>query len=157
MPTPVHLARSRTYPIPVEQAFAFTLPVPLDAVFSRRYGPLPPISGTLQDGQWSTPGQTRVVRTTDGGSMREELLSVDAPRSFTYVLTEVEGPLKPLAVSVDGAWEFEPVGSGCRITWSWTIHPRSAGAALVLPIIGRLWQGYARQSLDQLEALMLAA
>ena len=89
--------------------------------------------------------------------MREELLSVDAPRSFSYELTEVEGPLKPLAVSVDGAWTFEPVGSGCRITWSWTIHPRSSAAGLVLPLLGRLWQGYPRQALDQLEALMLAA
>jgi hypothetical protein len=36
------------------------------------------------------------------------------------------------------------------VTWQWTIHPRSGFSAPVLPVFGRLWLGYARQSLEEL-------
>lgn len=156
MASPLHVAQQRTFPAPPDQAFAFTLPVPLEAVFARRFGPLPPVTKTTQDGTWGTAGQTRIVHTADGGTMREELKSVDAPESFTYELTEVTGPMKAIAASIDGSWTFEAVGSGTRITWAWTVHPRSAASAAVFPVLGRLWRGYARRSLDRLEALMLA-
>ena len=52
--------------------------------------------------------------------------------------------------------EFEPVGTGTRVEWRWTLHPVSRFAAAVLPIVGRLWQGYARRALDQLDVLMVA-
>jgi hypothetical protein len=42
------------------------------------------------------------------------------------------------------------VGTGTRVTWQWTIHPRTALSAPVLPLFGRLWLGYARQSLEEL-------
>ena len=54
------------------------------------------------------------------------------------------------------AWRFEPVGTGTRIEWTWIIHPASKVSAMVLPGLRWLWQGYARQSLDRLEQLMVA-
>jgi hypothetical protein len=41
------------------------------------------------------------------------------------------------------------------VTWRWTIHPRSALAAPLLPVFGRLWKGYAAQSLAELSDQMV--
>jgi hypothetical protein len=40
------------------------------------------------------------------------------------------------------------------VTWQWTIHP-STGGALVMPALGRMWQGYARQALEEVEKALL--
>jgi hypothetical protein len=157
MASPHPVARSRTYPVTLDDAFPVTLATPLPDLFNRRYGPIPPITAVDQEGPWATVGQKRTIHTADGGSVTEHLVTVDEPHAFTYELTDIRGPLRPLVARVDGAWTFEPVGTGCRITWSWTIHPQSGAGALVLPVFGRLWQGYARRALDHLEEILLAA
>src|SRR3954453_3584935 len=111
MPNPVILTRSRTYPVPVEKAFDQTLAVPLQQLFQKRYGPLPPVIETVQGSSWDAPGQTRLVKTADGGQMQEELRTVEAPRRFTYELTHIEGPMRRLVATIDGTWTFEPVGT----------------------------------------------
>jgi hypothetical protein len=90
------------------------------------------------------------LKFTGGGSAREELVHVDSPRSFGYSLSEIKGPLALLASGVQGRWTFEPAHIGTNATWQWTIHPRSGLAAPALPLFGRLWKGYARQSLEEL-------
>ncbi len=156
MADPLLLARSRTHPFGVEQAFAFTLAAPLPTIFDRWYGLLPPVSSVDGPEPWGTVGQARTIRTADGGTMREELLIVEPPRRFTYRLTEVTGALKVLVSSIDGSWSFEPVGTGTRIEWAWTIHPTSDLAARLVPAIGVLWRGYARRALDRLDERMVA-
>src|SRR4051812_6605642 len=111
MADPLRVARSRTYPVPVEGAFASTLTWPLEELFARRYGPLPPITGTVQDGVWGTVDQERTIRMADGGTMRERLVTVDAPHVFAYEITDITGPMKPIAGRVEGTWAFEAVGS----------------------------------------------
>lgn len=157
MTTPTELEHSRTYPVDAAAAFAWLLPAPLEQVFSRRYGPLPPIRATAVDGGgvWASAGQSRTIRLADGGSMRERLTSVDAPHSFSYRIDAVTGAMKPLASSIDGLWTVEPVGSGCRITWRWTLHPANGIAARVMPLFGRFWQGYARQAFEEVEKGLL--
>lgn len=157
MARPLTVARSRTYPVALDRAFAVTLVTPLSELFNRRYGPIPPITSTDQDGEWGTVGQVRTIHMSDGGSVSERLVTVDEPNVFTYELTEIAGPLGPLVASVDGSWAFEAVGTGCQITWSWTIHATSKAASLALPVFGRIWQGYARRGLDHLEEILLAA
>ena len=66
------------------------------------------------------------------------------------------GSLRPLVSHVDGRWAFAPEGTGVRVTWSWTLHPTSTYAARVLPLVGRMWQGYARQALEQTSDVLLA-
>lgn len=155
MPAPLQLQRSRTYPVAVEDAFAFVLPAPLEDIFSRRYGPLPPITRTEQDGVWGTAGQARTIHTSDGRSVREQLTGVKAPESFGYELTELTGPLALLTTRIEGRWSFSPAGTGCRITWGWTVHPASEPAALAMPLFGRLWSGYARLALERIEELIV--
>jgi hypothetical protein len=151
MARPVVVERSRAIPVSVEDAFGGTLPIPLPTIFSRRYGPIPPIKQVgEQTGAWDAPGQTRKVMLSGGGSMREELTRLDPPRSFSYTLTDIKGPLGPLVSCVEGEWLFARKGTETEVTWRWTIHPKFQLAAPLIPVFGRLWQGYARQALDEL-------
>lgn len=147
--------RSRAIPVTAEDAFTGTLPLPLPQLFRRWYGPIPPIKKVRgQTGDWATAGQTRTVMLAGGGSMREELTSVDPPRSFGYTLTQITGPMAPLLSFIEGEWTFTPQGDGTEVTWRWIIHQRSMLAAPVLPVLAKLWQGYARQALEELSALL---
>ena len=147
--------QSRVIPVSVDDAFAGTLPLPLTTIFSHWYGPIGPIKEVRgQTGEWDTAGQTRVVMLTPSGSFQEELTSLDPPHSFGYALTGVTGPLGLLVGRADGEWRFTPSGSATTVTWRWNIHARSALTAPLLPVLGRLWKGYARKSLETLSALL---
>lgn len=156
MSSPRHLEQSRTVPFPVETAFDAALTAPLPQVVSQWFGPLPPVREIReQTGEWGTVGQERVIVTADRGTMRERLTAVDRPDRFTYVLSDIAGPMKPLARSIDGQWAFKPVGTGTRITWSWVVHPASAVGGLALPVIARLWRPYAARVLAKVEQLLI--
>jgi hypothetical protein len=151
MAQPLVVEQSRAIPVAQEQLFRDMVPMPLPTLFHRWYGPIPPIKAVRdQTGDWDAVGKSRTVVLSGGGSMREQLTSYDEPRSFGYTLSEVKGPMAPLVDHVEGLWSFEPVGTGTKVTWRWTIHPRSAFTAPALPVFGRLWLGYARQSLEEL-------
>ena len=156
MASPITVESSRAIPVGLQQAFEGTLPLPLTTIFSRRFALLPPIKEVRdQHGAWGQSGQSRMIITTDGGTMRELLTDVQPPRSFSYRLTDITGPLRPLVQSIDGRWEFAPKGTGTEITWRWTLHPRHAGA-VILPLITMMWRGYARQALELLSEQLLA-
>lgn len=158
MTQPLIVEQSRAIPVSVENAFRGTLPMPLPTLFRRWYGPIPPIKNVLnQTGEWGTVGQTRTVVLTGGGSMREQLTHLAAPDSFGYILSDITGPLSPLVSRVDGQWLFAPAGTGTRVTWRWTIQPRSRLAAPALPVVGRLWRGYARQALEDLSSELVSS
>ena len=151
MPNPLVVEQSRTISMAQEEVFRDMVPMPLQSLFRKWYGPIPPIKEVRdQTGDWDAVGQSRTVVLVGGGSTREELTQFNSPHSFGYTLSEVKGPLSPLVGRVDGEWTFEPVGSGTNVTWRWTIHPRSGLTAPLVPIFGKLWKGYARQSLEEL-------
>lgn len=157
MALPVSVEQSRAIPVEVQHAFDGTLTVPLTSIFSRRYALLPPIKQVRgQIGAWGQVGQVRTVVTSDGGSMREVLTAVDAPHSFSYRLSDITGPMRPLVESVEGRWDFASKGTGTLITWRWTLHPRAFGTSFMPPIT-KMWLRYARQALEQLSELLLAA
>jgi hypothetical protein len=154
---PISVEQSRAIPVDVQHAFDGTLPIPLPTIFCRRYALLPPIKEVRgQVGTWGQVGQVRTVVTSDGGTMREVLTEVDAPRSFSYQLSHITGPMRPLVDSIEGRWEFTSKGTGTLITWRWTLHPRGVGAPF-MPLIVKMWLSYAKQSLEQLSELLLAA
>src|ERR1700758_1377102 len=147
--------QSRVVPIPAEEAFSRTLPAPLPNLFRRWHGPIPPVKGVReQTGAWDAAGQTRTVLLAGGASMREELPGVDPPRSFDYRLTKINGPMALLVDHVVGEWIFAPAAGGTEITWRWDIYPRSPLTSWALPLFGRIWQGYARQALRDLSAML---
>ncbi|ORA07852.1 SRPBCC family protein [Mycobacterium arosiense] len=142
-------------PVAAQDAFDRTLPIPLPTLFHRWYGPFPPIKQVReQTGAWDAAGQTRIVHLAGGARMREELTSVDPPRSFGYRLSEITGPMALLVDHIVGEWVFTPAAGGTEITWRWDIRPRSALTAWALPLLGRWWKGYARRALRHLSALL---
>lgn len=154
--SPLRLEASRTYPCSVEHAYDTTVAHPLPDLFRHRYGLLPPIKAVTGPEPWGELGQSRRIVLSDGGTLRETLTVVDRPSVIGYRIDEITGALKPLASHIDGAWRFIPAGTGCRVTWAWTVHPASSVASHLTPVLGRLWKGYARQALENLEAILLA-
>ena len=151
MANPLVLAESRPIPAAPQVAFAKTLPMPLPTLFHRRYGPIPPITAVRdQTGEWAEVGQSRTIALSGGGTMRETLTDVVAPERFGYTITGITGPMAPLIDHVEGEWIFGPHQVGTEVTWRWTIHRKSALTAPLLPVFGKLWRGYARQSLESL-------
>jgi Polyketide cyclase / dehydrase and lipid transport len=148
--------QSRVIPVGVDDAFSGTLPIPLNIIFSRWYGPIAPVAEVReQQGPWGTVGQIRLIALRGGGTMREELTSVDPPRSFGYAITAITGPLGLLVDKVDGEWTFAPSGAespSTTVTWHWNIHAASPVTGPLLSVVGLLWRGYARQSLAALSA-----
>ena len=157
--SPVLLEQSRAIPVSVEHAWDVLLPAPLERVFSRRFAALPPVR-TVQDqvGVWgSAVGQSRTIMLADGGTMREELLTLRRPNEFGYRISGITGAMRPLVAGIMGSWSLEPVGTGVRITWSWTLEPASRAASLAMPVFSWMWHGYARQALEEIEGLLLEA
>lgn len=154
----LHLEASRAVPVAPEKALALVLPAPLPKIFGRRYAAIGPIAEVRdQAGAWDTAGQTRTIVLADGATMQETLTAIDAPSSFSYEITPLSGPLKLLVGHVAGRWSFSPAGTGTRITWSWDVTPASSAASFAMPVFGWMWKGYARQSLEDLEELLVGA
>jgi hypothetical protein len=152
------MSYSQPFAVAPGEAFDKVLPMPLTELFSRRYGPIPPIRSVEGPvGTWGEVGQARMLRLKGGGSMREELTRVDRPGAFGYTISRVTGPMRPLCSYIDGIWSFDADGTGTRIAWQWTVHPRSAAVAPVLPAFARLWRGYARQSFERLAEFLAAS
>jgi hypothetical protein len=133
------------------------LDVPLPELFSRRYAAIPPVRAVrAQTADWGSVGASRTVVLADGGSFLETLTEVDAPSKFGYHISDLKGLLQPLVLSVDGRFTFVPVGTGVRATWAWTVEPRGRAGELAMPAFARMWRGYARQALEQLEHILVA-
>ena len=79
-----------------------------------------------------------------GGSVQEELTSVDPPRSFAYTLSGVKGAMALLVEPVDGKWSFAPDATGTVVTWQLD-HPRQVG-------LGRAAAAGVRQHVEGLRA-----
>jgi hypothetical protein len=108
-----------------------------------------------QIGDWDAAGQTRTLLMVGGGRVHETLTTVDPPQSFAYTLSGITGPLATLVSSVDGKWSFAPAGTGTKVSWQWTLHPKSSAAAPLLPVFGKMWKGYARVVLEKLSAQLV--
>lgn len=155
MPNSIVLARSTIVSHPPSEVFTPTLILPLPALFSTWFGPIPPIREVRdQTGDWQSAGQTRTIALSGGGQMTEHLTEVSEPDRFRYRITDVKGPMAPLASSIDGEWRFEPSAAGTTVTWQWEIHAKNAASALILPVFGKLWNGYADRALARLGRLI---
>jgi hypothetical protein len=145
-----HLAYSRSFPVAVDTAYDVVLPVPLEEVLGRRHLAFPGIAAVEQDRPWGEElGQRRALRFSDGGAATEVLTVLERPRRFGYELAELSGPMRLLATTVHGRWDFEPDGSATRVTWSWEIRPTLPGR-LAMPAIAVMWRGMAARCFDAL-------
>jgi hypothetical protein len=143
--------------MPVESSLAFDrlISASLTEIFSKRYAAFPAIREVRdQPDDWGVVGQTREILLADGGRLRETLTEVDPPRSYSYVLDEIHGPLRPFVSKVDGTWSVTPQGEGCLVGWSWTMYPKTSPGRLTMNVIGRMWKGYADRGLTELESIL---
>ena len=153
MPAPYAVSSSRAVPVPVDEAYLHTLRLPLTEMFARRYLAIPRIVRVdqLDPGAWGTIGQRRTIQLAGGGSMLETLTRCDEPDAFGYEITGLHGALSLLVDRIEGTYAFVKAGTGTRVTWSWLLHPKGRFGATVMPVFGRMWAGYARQALEELE------
>lgn len=152
----VSVSESRTVPVSLEAAYAGTATVSLPEIFVHRHLALPPVVRVDdQDGEWAREvGQTRTIRTSDGGSLHETLRVIEPPHRFAYRIDQIGGPMRPLVRHLDGEWSFAAAGSGTTITWSWELTPTSPLTRPVVALLGRMWHGYARHALVTLESIL---
>lgn len=158
MPKRLVLEQVRTVPVNVEDGFRGTL-LHLATACRRRYGLIPPVSGVTGNvGEWGTVGSSRtlVLSGSGSGSVREEVVRVDAPYSFGVAMSDITGPLSALVAQIQSEFLFAPAGTGTRITWRYILHARSALATPALPVIGWSWRGFARQALEDLSEMLVA-
>ncbi|GAB20428.1 hypothetical protein GOEFS_115_00680 [Gordonia effusa NBRC 100432] len=155
MPRSILLTRSTILTRTPAEVFTPTLVLPLPALFSTWFGPIPPIREVVdQTGDWQHAGQTRTIKLSGGGQMTERLIEVSEPTRFRYQLSDVTGAIAPLAASIDGEWRFEPSNAGTTVTWQWEIHAKNVVSGLILPVFGKLWNGYADRALTRLGSLV---
>jgi hypothetical protein len=156
MPNRLVLEQTRTVPVSVEDAFRGTL-MHLAPACHRRYGLIPPVSRVTDNvGDWGTVGSTRTLVLSGIGSLREEVVRVDAPNSLGVSMSHITGLLSALVAQIQSDLLFIPVGTGTRITWRYALHARPALATPALTVIGWSWRGYARQALEELSELLVA-
>ncbi len=147
---------SRLVAVEPTQAYERLVAARLPEVFSRRYAAFPAVREVSdQSGDWGTVGETRTILLTDGGRLRQTIISADPPRGYTYVLDEIRGPLRPFVRTIEGAWSVTPEGTGARVGWAWTLHPKASPARLTMNVIGRMWKGYADRALAELETVLM--
>ncbi len=152
----ISVSESHTVPVPLEAAYDGTLMVPLPDIFGHRHLAIPPVIRVEgQVGEWGRElGQTRTIRTSDGGSLHETLRELSRPHRFGYRIDRIRGPMRPLVRHLDGAWAFQPAGDGTTITWSWELTATSPLTAPMVGLLARMWHPYARRALVTLEAIL---
>jgi len=105
-----------------------------------------------QTGAWDGVGQTRVLRLSDGSSVRETTTDVVRPDFFAYELTEFTKAFGPIIHHARAEWRFEAVESGTLITWTYTFFGKPGRGWIVSLIVNLIWAAYMRQVMPGLVA-----
>jgi hypothetical protein len=140
-------------PAPLETVFDVFAPIDLTTIMTG-FGPMPAVVAVEeQTGDWSSVGESRILRLADGSAMLETLTGFDRPFGFAYVITELTSGLRHLISSFRGTWSFELIdGTGpdpvVHAQWRYEFAPRSI---LTRPmarwIVNRYWHPYMHQAL----------
>jgi hypothetical protein len=140
-------------PAPLEIVFDVFAPIDLTTIMTG-YGPMPAVVAVEeQTADWSSVGESRILRLADGSAMLETLTCFDRPFGFEYAITELTSSLRHLVSSFRGAWSFEVLdGTGpdpiVHAHWRYEFVPRSIlTRPMVRWIVNRYWQPYMEQAL----------
>jgi Polyketide cyclase / dehydrase and lipid transport len=141
-----------------QAAYDALVDAPLEELFGDRSGPIPPVRECRgQQGPWGQVGQTRTVVLGDGGTVLETLVVSDrAAGDYRYRLSEITGPMKALARSIDGRFAFVPADAGTTATWTWDVHLTSPLGRLAMPVFKVFWQRAAGKAFTRLGSRLAA-
>ena len=116
--------------------------------FYPKFGPLPAVVGVEgQTGGWDAPGQHRTLHLSDGGTVREEIVSVDRPAVFVYELTQFSNLFAKLVAGARAEWRFSAHGGGTRIHWTYTFTALPGRGVIVAVIVKLFWAPYMKKVL----------
>jgi hypothetical protein len=105
-----------------------------------------------QTGGWDAVGQTRVLRLSDGSSVRETTKDVERPGFFAYELTEFTKAFGPIIDHARAEWRFDAVDGGTLITWTYTFFGKPGRGWIVTLIVRLIWAAYMRTVMPGLVA-----
>lgn len=107
--------------------------------FYPKFGPLPAVVEVRdQSGSWDTPGRTRTLVLSDGGSVVETITNAESPSYFAYDLSRFTGLFGVLVSGARAEWRFERIAEGTRIHWTYTFRGLP-GRAWIVKLIVKLW------------------
>ena len=137
---------------PAKPDKTFAILTPSDPTrFYPKYGLLPAVVEVRdQTGAWDAVGQSRTLVLGDGSTVVERLEAVDAPRRFSYRLTDFTGFFGSLVAFATAEWDFDASIEGTRIRWTYTFHAQPKRGWVVRLIVSQLWSRYMKRVLPGL-------
>lgn len=154
MGTPITTATALTIKAPGPRVFEAACGFDIPAVI-KRHGMIPGVLKVDEhQGAWSGAGQKRLLRLSDGSSVREELISFAPGRFYAYRVTGFTGPFAALVAEGRGEWNFTATGpASTQVDWTYSFTPKSIFTRpAVWFIVKVLWPGYIRSALQRLKA-----
>jgi hypothetical protein len=116
--------------------------------FYPRFGPLPAVvSVSEQTDSFDVVGASRRLHLSDGGSVIETVVEVDAPRRHVYELSRFQKLFGSLVSGGRAEWTFAHDGEGTRIRWTYSFAPLPWRGAVVHLIVRLFWAPYMRSVL----------
>jgi hypothetical protein len=116
-----------------------------------RFGPLPAVVGVIgQTGSWDTPGRTRTLLLSDGGSVVETITDADPPTFFAYELSDFRKLFGMLVKGARAEWRYDRTDAGTRIRWTYSFAARPGRAPVVTLIVRLFWAPYMRRVLPRI-------
>jgi hypothetical protein len=146
-------------PVPVERLFDTVVAEDVLPYVLHRHMLVPGVRSTDElSGPWDVPGSTRLVRLTNGATVREEVTGWQRPNTFSYRVTSLPKPLSLLADEAVGLWGFEAVDDArCRLIWTYSFQPKGGWAIPLLRAFMRTqWAGYMRRCAERCGYLAMA-
>lgn len=144
-------AKAEAY-APAKPDRTFAIMTPSDPTrFYPKFGPIPAIVKVEdQTGAWDAEGQSRKLTLSDGGTLVERLTLVDAPRRFTYRLSDFTGFFANLVAFAEAEWDFDASIEGTRVRWTYTYHAQPKRGWIVRLIVVLFWSRYMKRVLPGL-------
>jgi hypothetical protein len=152
MPRPITAASAIDIAAPIGVVFDVARGSDLPAIFRPR-GAFPGIMKVDEHrGPWSAAGEVRLLRLSDGTSVREELTDFVQDRSFVYRVSGFTGPFAALLAEGRGEWHFTAAGpAATHVDWTYALTPKGALAGpAVWFLVHFLWPSYQRAALARI-------
>jgi ribosome-associated toxin RatA of RatAB toxin-antitoxin module len=121
---------------PIDQAFNYIAPVNLMHIF-RGNAMIPAIVDTSVKQGWNKAGLQRTVYFADGSTSQESLLTVNAPKSFSYKNEHFTSKvLSALLKRLEGEWLFTDLGDNkTKIEWTYRAVPANFFARPIVKLV----------------------